>query len=333
MFPEDFSEFFKGLTFTINGQPFSGEIGRITGKDSEEKKVEEKGLLKVGTKVIVTRKGKEYDGVICCVDTDTVPYRVDFNGYALWFNKDQTKHDGTTFRVAEEKPTFKKGDKVRLKDKFYDEDDFKNDERYIRESIAKIKGQTWTIEDITNYDNQKRACSSEKDCMWSIPLSLLELVETPKEIEPKVGMWAEIIKEHWGKPVGSIVKIASVRGDNSIYYECAKTEHSRGTFFAHERYYKLLPNYKPLRKWTDVEIMEAKSIVAEILYEGEQRIASIGGGNFHDGDIVWAMVNGKIYKAKCCPTDEWNVWIGRMVATCKSAGRALPSWIRKDGTK
>jgi len=422
MFPEDWSEFFKGLTFTINGQPFLDAIGRI--KYLEEKKV-------------------------------------------------------TTFKV---------GDKVRLKEKFYDEDDFKNDERYIREAIAKIKGQSWKIETFTSFESQQRACSSEKHCFYSIPVSLLELVErlpektdakfkvgdivrgigkyygitngkmtkgkvvrvygetaidvvvleheeyvgdteffvqskyfelvkkpvvevkrkakvgeyikivtrsmateshyvvgdeckclqvdddgdiyattrgthpcnigkntsyiakreyvvlenyVPKEkvvetvekkIEPKIGMWAEVIQEHCGKPVGSIVQIVEVSEAGKVFYKCTTEEHPRGTFTTYTDRLKLLPNYKPLRKWSDTEIMEAKSIIAEGLFEISKT------GYFHlvpidDGGQVTLDFCGKIYFSNCCESDEWNIWIGRMVVMCKATGRKLPSWIRKDGTK
>ena len=74
---------------------------------------------------------------------------------------------------------------------------------------------------------------------------------------------------------------------------------------------ELLPNHKPLRKWTDAEIMEAKSIVADGLFEISKT------GYFHlvpidDGGQVTLDFCGKTYFSNCCESDEWNIWIGRM---------------------
>lgn len=338
MHPELRKEFLKSLTFTNNGNPFSGEIGKI-------KELEEKELLKVGTKVVVTdeNSGMEYGGAVERSDGDSVfPYLVVIDNYhgtkkcPFYFFEDYTTNVPLTFRVAEETPKFKKGDKVRLKYKFYDEADFKNDERHIRKAIAKIKGDVWTIHaicsaDCNRYSKQWRVCG-ENDCEYTIPVSLLELVEESKEIEPKVGMWAEITLYTGASPVGSIVKITAATKTGSGHYRINYTDADTTWWATIPTNAKLLPNHKPLRKWTDAEIMEAKSIVAECLYE----VAS--GTSFvitpiSDGEQILMAIRGKTYFSNCCESDEWNVWIGRMVAFSKATGRKLPSWIQKGGTK
>jgi len=75
----------------------------------------------------------------------------------------------------------KVGDKVRLKDKFYDEPDFKNEDRYHRVHLAKNKGFVLPVDDIhyNSYSKQTRVWSKENKGDYTIPISLLEKVEEP----------------------------------------------------------------------------------------------------------------------------------------------------------
>ena len=75
----------------------------------------------------------------------------------------------------------KVGDKVRLKDKFYDEPDFKNQIREMRIYIAKNSGFELTVKIIMYVDNRKQAIvsSDTKNTSCAIPISLLEKIEVP----------------------------------------------------------------------------------------------------------------------------------------------------------
>ena len=221
---------------------------------------------------------------------------------------------------------FKSGDLVKLKDEFYDEPDFKKQTRGFRKHIAEAKGII--------YEHSGMGCS--------IPESLLELADMPKpritgiwfdectdspakKIEPKVGMYAKIIKPKYGERVGDIIRIEKVESPARIRYNT--TPHS-GIPYSRVSYvgsYELLPNYKPMRKWAESEIVEAKCIACDLFF-------SLEGKNFGYKFLDYYCrihMNGREFTAKACSTDEPNINIGRMVVLCKATGRPLPDWIKK----
>lgn len=397
-------------------------VGRIIIKTkTEDRKVKE--FLEVGTKVIIALDGKEYDGEIVEVDKCPmldVPYRIQYNNMLRWFRGDGHYYgtdSNATFRVKEEKKVsqFKVGDKVRLKEKFYDEPVFKKMNRDEKKEISKNVGFTITMARSAYPDESRVSCDDNKG-YYTIPESLLELAEKPvvevkreanvgeyvkalentgnccvegkaymvieictesmggvyvrcnghstarcgedsvmlwleeyvvlenykpiaeitnkptNKIDPKVGMWAEITKFTYGKPVGSIVKITSVEKiSDGVFCITYLDENSKGDWFATIPYdAKLLSDYKPMRKWTDAEIMEAKAIVAEQIYLFFKDDPNTKFGNEPtEGEDIPSRYHGKRVYAHCCKTDEWNIWIGRMVAMCKATGRDLPAWISK----
>jgi hypothetical protein len=335
MFPESSIEMWRMLL----GLP-SLEI-----KDLEEKKVEKKELLKVGTKVIVTNltDKAEYKGEIKKADKGltSFPYLVDceFRGREFWFRRDYTSCVPLTFRVAEEKPTFKVGDKVRLKEKFYDEADFKGDDKHQRKEIAKLKGRAWTVNSVDfNPVWKQMRVSGDSKCPYTVPLSLLELVETPVvEVKrrAKVEEYIKIVDAHPTRGQfyrhGDILQIQ--------HFGCASglAQFPKGCCIEDSEYVVLenyVPKETPLRKWTDAEIMEAKLIIAEIYaVSAYKMVCSHGWDKSENAYLCVVGYCGKTFEAKCCPTDEPNTYIGLMVALCKATRRKLPSWIRKDGTK
>jgi hypothetical protein len=297
-------------------------------------------MLKVGTKVIVTMNGNEIEGEIVKVDTvGKIPYRVDFQGGSHWFYSNFTSPyvNGESFRVAEEKHTFKDGDKVRLKEKFYDEDDFKSDDKHQRKEIAKLKGRAWTINsvDFNSVWKQVRV-SGDSTCRYTVPVSLLELVEKPVvevKRKAKVGEYVKVIKEDsmWEAKIGIIGKVVF-----SGFFGCVIIVENKDYYVRFQNIVVLenyVPKEKPLRKWTDAEIMEAKAIIGEFLTRNSCYFSYKSYINKNRGDAICVYVGNEKGVAKCCATDDWNYYIGTMVALCKATGRELPKWIKKGETK
>lgn len=309
-------------------------------------------------------------------------------------------------------PEIKVGDKVRLKEKFYDEPDFKTENRFARKEISKNKGFEIMVHKIIS--EGMRVSSDENKGAFTIPISLLEKVEEPvvkevsrrakvgefvkvirkykelkvgdigkvscvgfgynidvcgklmytdfgncvvlenykpepfavdaseikigttkipeEKIEPKVGMYVEVTTKVGHAPVGSKCELRTVgkdkgNGTYSVTYfdKDDPRGYSYGTIGCK---CKLLPNYKPLRKWTEAEITEAKCIIAEIEVEGViySKASALG----FEGTNTNASFNHKESIARCSVHDEYNMYIGSMVALCKASGRKLPSWINKD---
>lgn len=162
--------------------------------------------------------------------------------------------------------------------------------------------------------------------------------ELPKPIEPKVGMWAVPVMDTNPLTGGK-------RG-------CSISPYVQGREFRIGRMYvgsrtgnvwlsagygdpgielaacKLLPNYKPVRKWTLDEIREAQAFIGEFFTRDRRRLSYKDYAHSIRGEEILITVDGKRGVAKCCPTDDWNYYIGSMVALSKITGRRLPSWIR-----
>jgi hypothetical protein len=153
---------------------------------------------------------------------------------------------------------------------------------------------------------------------------------TQKKIEPKIGMYARVKADtdpgNYKKD--EIIRIKSIE-DRAI----PKTRvlfcknHFHGVYLDEV---ELLPCHKPMRHWTDEEITEAKCIIAELMFEVTLTVKNKGINNFQAGDQLKTVFKGETYTATCCPTDEWNFWIGRMVSLCKAHGRKLPKWMYSD---
>ena len=147
--------------------------------------------LPVGTEVIVQCEGKDYESVIKQVDSETgynLPYLIGFNGRCLWFSTSGRGLDepDTKFKVKEEKKVanFKEGDMVKLKDKFYDEPDFKELDRYGRKSITSLVERELVVIHVYRRVGVFDGIGNNS---WVVPASILELAELSK---PKItGVW------------------------------------------------------------------------------------------------------------------------------------------------
>lgn len=145
--------------------------------------------------------------------------------------------------------------------------------------------------------------------------------EQAKPIEPKVGMWVErILHNNNGMVVGEKYKIVSIYSDGDYLVSVGTSKVA-----CLKKWAILLPDYSPVRKWTEAEIQEAKLIVYDLFFANRLKMSIHIG---HDG-VTYAERNGKHFVAKCHHTNEPNEHIGRMVVLCKAAGRELPAWIKK----
>ena len=141
--------------------------------------------LPEGTEVIVSYGGKTYEGKITRVDGNTgcgLPYQISFNGVFMWYGDcgHAVGTSGSTFKVKEEKKVtnFKEGDMVKLKEKFYDEPDFKEMPRVYRKHIAQCS----------------KIFFPYRAAYCQVPASLLELAELSK---PKItGVWFDECTEY-----------------------------------------------------------------------------------------------------------------------------------------
>jgi len=250
----------------------------------------------------------------------------------------------------------KVGDKVRLKDKFYDEPDFKNEDRYHRVHLAKNKGFVLPVDDIhyNSYSKQTRVVSKENKGDYTIPISLLEKVEEPvvqeeNTIEARVGMWFERIGFDNGLKTGEKYQIASINATGDYLVNI-----NGDTMLCLPKNAKLLPHYyskqqeadqrkferrlnnvldrnpQNFRKWTKEEVTEAKCFIAEFIIRlnGNGYSVTI---NYHSTIRIDArIVAGTLVKtasARCSKKDEYNPYIGTMVALCKATNLAMPDWV------
>jgi len=87
----------------------------------------------------------------------------------------------------------------------------------------------------------------------------------------------------------------------------------------------------PRHRYTDEQIQEAKQICKRLLCKAFDDGLSVV---FYVGNTTSACTDyGSPFKvntksAKCSETDEYNEWIGRLVALCKLLGESYPSWVR-----
>jgi hypothetical protein len=174
------------------------------------------------------------------------------------------------------------------------------------------------------------ACADATSSMSALHHVFSDSHACAKKIEPKIGMWAKRIGGTVGTiSRGGIYQIVNVysAGGVSLRVDGGNAE------YCFAKYLELLPDYKPMRHWTEAEITEAKCIIAELLFNKTRTFTTTGINEVQSGDQLKAAVYGKTYTATCRPTDEWNYWIGRMVSMCKAHGRELPEWMYKEESK
>ena len=227
----------------------------------------------------------------------------------------------------------KVGDKVKLIDRFWDCAIFRHKPRAVRKSIAAEKDNVLTIAAIVERLNQPYAMFENKE--WMLPVALLEPITTDKTTETlKRGTHPEFV------PGNEFVVIFECYG---LQGETVTLLHNDGTFMPrfHTSQGRLFlewawlapANHKPTtRQWTDAELREAREIIGEIVtnmqpnqhsymrdYKGlvEIRYTSSLNDTYHT------------FYGKPSDKDEYNKYVGHMVALCKATRRPLPEWVTR----
>jgi len=173
--------------------------------------------FKVGDRVKYT--GNYTPFLIGCVGT-VVKIERTRNVVIKWDNNDDV-HCGVFASSLTKIEQFKKGDMVRLKDKFYDMPDFKKEPRLVRQAIALSRGKIKTVYEVNCANRADFSYDPIGSTNFTVPISLLEKVEEQKdEVMPKIKLGGYVVKpaksttlqepEHKFK-VGDTVKV--------IFYE------------------------------------------------------------------------------------------------------------------
>lgn len=140
--------------------------------------------------------------------------------------------------------------------------------------------------------------------------------EEPKKQIAKVGDFIELIVYNFGDLVGTVAEVIEVNEAN-VKYKTARS--MRGYYYARHDSYEIVE--PPKRKWTEEEIVKAKCFLAEELIKGTYKFTY--GRNRID------CSNGiETATAKCSSKDEYNQYIGAVVAYCKVSGIKIPKFIR-----
>lgn len=256
------------------------------------------------------------------------------------------------------KQGFKVGDYVRLKKGFYKEDVFKTNstQHAWRRDIAKTNGKTLTVSHVYRgiycdnfYATELPAVHFPADCFELAEPEKKPFVEVNREA--KVGEWIKIVRPEstGGKyKYGDIFKVMS-RKYNFIYV--ADLER-----IIYHREYVVLENYEPkkknddafdflpvsfdeinavsehvtlvtkTRRWTPEEIVKAKCLLAEWII-GSRFLCSF----VRDGrkTTCYNPRTCKTGESKPSPDDEYNEYIGAVVAYCKTCGVKIPEFITR----
>ena len=138
----------------------------------------------------------------------------------------------------------------------------------------------------------------------------------PKKQIAKVGDFIELTVYNFGDSVGTVAEVIEVNKAN-VKYKTARS--MRGYYYARHDSYKIVE--PPKRKWTEEEIVKAKCFLAEELIKGTYKFTY--GRNRID------CSNGiETATAKCSSKDEYNQYIGAVVAYCKVSSIKIPKFIR-----
>ena len=140
--------------------------------------------------------------------------------------------------------------------------------------------------------------------------------EEPKKQIAKVGDFIELTVYNFGDSVGTVAEVIEVNEAN-VKYKTARS--MRGYYYARHDSYKIVE--PPKRKWTEEEITKAKCFLAEELIKGTYKFT-------YRRNRIDCSNGVETATAKCSSKDEYNQYIGAVVAYCKVSGIKIPEFIR-----
>lgn len=296
-------------------------------------------MVKLGDKVFsrIYGNGKVEDKSPTLVGIQFENHR--YMGYDLSSLKSIREPDDTIVFI----PNIRKGDIVKLIDKFYKHEAFKKLVRYHRKDIANQSGKELKILDI---NCGQVSYSAKDDGLWTIPIELLEKVEELPKV-PKQGDLFRVVSNtsplHF-YDTGDVVRLVMI--SSSGCYVCERSDGRNQHVHpgdlepyaesAHERLERVSTVFAEWKhggcknpakhRYTDEQIAEAERIIGEI-------VASLPDWNNYafsrTGRRTHMYINNQTAKkhAVCKETDEYNQTIGRMIVLCRHVGRALPDWL------
>ena len=143
--------------------------------------------------------------------------------------------------------------------------------------------------------------------------------EEPKKQIAKVGDFIKIKEWSGGDKIGTIAEVVGIGCRNRVEYKSSNSPY--GTYFS--SFYEIVE--PPKRKWTPEEIVQAKCFLAEELIYAKCRFVY---DNVRRKTECYNFETNKLSEAKCAPNDEFNQYIGAVVAYCKTCGVKIPEFIK-----
>ena len=254
---------------------------------------------------------------------------------------------------------FKVGDYVRLKKEFYKEDEFKSMSRLLRQCVSLLKnGKSDVLGVMDSKLDYGRILVAHGEDVYILPTCIFELVEPEKKPvvevkrQAKVGEWIKIVNAEYasgGYKDGDILQVGEA-------YLSLKAVRIKGICTGiYNREYVVLENYEQpkkhndaldalthscealsksfskhvnlmtkTRRWTPEEIVKAKFLLASELIFYHCKFVRDG-----HRTACYNFVTGKSAESKPSPDDEYNEYIGAVVAYCKTCGVKIPEFITK----
>ena len=311
--------------------PFFGTIESVEVADMERK-------VKVGDRIKIIKpwmtQGRYEKGDVLTVRS------VDYAG--VWVVENDFYIDVNEYEIITDE--IKPGDKVTLIDKPWEWDGWAQLDRKRRCAYGKMTGKEMTVCDIYQLPAlvELRGIPCANTGVWFIPIAILRKVEPvklpfdfepePVKEEPKrVQMTNEPHPEM--KEGAKFVVVKNPDNPNLKIGDVLTLERNDGSkcpFFYHNdkmrcEWWKSLAPLEAKHRYTDEQITEAKCYLAEKMFDNtgwtitkptEAHPVAVVSGGLGTGT------------AKCAPDDEFNAYIGLMVAFKRYHDDPLPTWIR-----
>lgn len=204
---------------------------------------------------------------------------------------------------------FKQGDKVRLKQDYYKHDWFRGLYRERRKAISEKVGKVARI----TTESMAEAYSSMR-----FPLGLVEIRFNDRSF----------LRVHEDMLESVATRVTDTEPTYAVANYCNDLLETISLITASEEFKRLERIYGRTSKhsYTAEQIAEAQRIIGELV------VASRYGEDYEILDDenkkkCWVTVGCKTYTAYCSEDDEFNEYIGIMIAMCKANGRKVPDWV------